>query len=163
MAKTHYVVQYHTLLALPRIRLAVLMGKGAELVDLQRRCTQPGSHTDKVSGMCFTQPGESIHTDLVESMEVISLGHYKYFVTAFDECSGFSLGRFVHRKSEIGDTVIEMIRESENLFYSKTGVVVSMNPNLAKWVRSNGGGEYVGHKFPNWLKQRGIAHKLTAP
>lgn len=69
---------------------------------------------------------------------------------------------FVRSKSETGDAVIEMIREIENLFNSKTGTVVGLNRNLEKWVRTDGGGEYVGHKFQTWLRQSVIAHELKA-
>lgn len=64
----------------------------------------------------------------------MSLGCAKYFVAALDAYSELLLVQFVHKKSKAGDSVIEMIRQIENLFHSKTGTVISMSHKSLKWV-----------------------------
>lgn len=86
-------------------------------------------------------------------MQTMSLGRSQYFVRTFDQHCGFSLVRLINGKSETGSAGIEMITEMENSFYQKTEMLKCVAGNIVKWLRSDGGGEYIRHHFQNWLKQ----------
>lgn len=90
---------------------------------------------------------ERVHTDVVDPMRQSSLGGSKYFATLFDSFSGFSMVRFIEIKSETVAGVTDMIREAENLLCSATKRLISTNCNAVKWVRLDGGGDFVGQSF----------------
>lgn len=127
------------------------------------KSTRAPRKTNKNKIKTTTRAVERIHTDVVGPIKVKSLGRAKYFVTALDDHSGYALVRFVNLKNEVAEAIIEMIREIENLFNFKTQNLMSVSRNIVKWVKSDGGGEYVGHKLQNWLKQKGIVHEVTTP
>lgn len=54
-----------------------------------------------------------------------------------------------------------MIRRLENLFNARVGTLSCVYQNIVKWLRSNGGDEYVEHEFQNILKEKGIIHEVT--
>lgn len=88
-----------------------------------------------------------IHTGVVDLMEIQSLGKIRYFVTALDEHTGQQIVRFFQARSETAQTVLQMIREIENLLTSKTSTVISTNQDVLKRLRSNGDGECVRYLF----------------
>lgn len=55
--------------------------------------------------------------------------------------------RFLHRKTETGMAVIDMIRELERLLTSRVDAVYCVGRNIVKWIRSDGGGGYIGAEF----------------
>lgn len=112
-------------------------------------------------GTGVTKPVERVYTDVIGPMRHQSIGKAKYFVTLLDEYSGYSMVRFMVRKNETAERLKEMICEMENLFTSKVKLLSCVNRNSVKWVRSDGGGEYVGHQLQDWFKRRGIMHEVT--
>lgn len=82
-------------------------------------------------------------------------------MTLLDSCSGYSLVRFVARKSNAADTVIQMVRELDNLLNGSLRWLSSINRNTLKWVRTDGGGEYIGNDFQERISRRGIVHEVT--
>lgn len=40
--------------------------------------------------------------------------------------------------------------------------LTSVQWNNIKWLRPDGGGEYTGRDFQNWITQRGNVHEATA-
>lgn len=62
------------------------------------------------------QPIERVYSDVMGPTRRPSLGKSKYFVTLLDEFSGYTIVRFLHRKSETASAVTETMREMENLF-----------------------------------------------
>lgn len=107
-----------------------------------------------------TRPVERVYTDVVGPMNYLSVGKAKYFFTLLDEYSGYSMVHFSCKKNETGNEIIEMIQEIENLFNSKIETLSCIYRKTVKWIRSDGGGEYEGHVFQNWLKQRCIIHEM---
>lgn len=69
--------------------------------------------------------------------------------------------RFVHRKSDVAVESIGIITELGNLFAAIPIHLITVNKNLVKWVGSDGGGEYVGREFRNWLHKKGIVPQVT--
>lgn len=108
-----------------------------------------------------SKPLERVFSDVVGPMKNQSMAKSRYFVTLLDECSGYSLIRFVDRKSQVADSVVEMVLELESLFTFKTGKMICINRNNVKWLRTDGGGEYIGDEFKSWLQRRGIIHEVT--
>lgn len=82
-------------------------------------------------------------------------------MTILDCYSGYSLMGFIKGKSEGGNEEIEMNRELENLFNSRANTLTTINRNSVKWLRTNGGVEYIGKEFLNWLIRRGIVLEVT--
>lgn len=107
------------------------------------------------------KPLERVFSDLVGSMKHSSIGRSRYFVTLLDSYSGYSIARFLARKSETGDAVVEMVHELENLLNGSLQRLTSINRNTLKWMRTDGGGEYIGTEFQEWIKRRGIVHEIT--
>lgn len=69
------------------------------------------------------------------------MGQPWYVATTIDECTDFSMVRFICRAYETHSPVIEMIREMENFSNLKTKTSISLGRNIVKLMRSHGGGE----------------------
>ncbi|MCP4491938.1 MAG: DDE-type integrase/transposase/recombinase [Gammaproteobacteria bacterium] len=95
---------------------------------------------------------ELVHSDVCGSIDPLSLGGAKYFVTFIDDFSRFTMVYFIQRKSE----VFEKFKEYKNLMEKQTGQVI-------KALRSDNGGEYTSQAFKEFLKNEGIQHQLTIP
>lgn len=54
---------------------------------------------------------------------------------------------FIHRKSQVSDSVLEMVLELESLFTFKSGKMICINRNIVKWLMTDGCGEYIQDKF----------------
>lgn len=61
-----------------------------------------------------------------------SMAKSRYFVTLLDESSGYSLIRFVDRKSQIADSVVEKVLELNSFFPFKTVKMICINRNNVK-------------------------------
>lgn len=107
------------------------------------------------------KPVEGVYTDVVWPMKVASIKNSKYTITLFDEYSGYSMVLFLNRKRQASDALKEMVMEIENLFNSKIENLHLIRRNSVKWIRSDGGGEYIGGNLHEWLKGRGIIHEVT--
>lgn len=108
-----------------------------------------------------TNPLDRVYTDVVGSIRNPSLSGSQYFVTLHDDCSGFSLIRFLRRKSKASEAVQEMVKEIQNLFNTNVSHFMIMNRKNVKWLRSDGGGEYISKVARAWMKENGIVHELT--
>lgn len=97
--------------------------------------------------MMAARPLERVVTDLVGAMKHRSIRRFKHFVTLLNESSGYSIVRFFRRKSEAAEVVVGMIQELETLFNSKVHDMTLIYRRVVKWVRSDGGGEYIGTEF----------------
>lgn len=82
---------------------------------------------------------ERAHTDIFGPIKKQLLGCARYFVTTLGEYSGYSLVRFLHRKSEAAYAVMEMIRKLENLFNSKIETLRCVKRRVSKSVQSDEG------------------------
>lgn len=108
------------------------------------------------------RPSERVFSAVVGSMRYESIGKPKYFVAILELCSRHSLVRSIHSKSKAGDAVIELVIELGNLFSWQTNELTTVNRNCIKWLKTDGGGEYNGGEFQNWLKKREIVHEMTS-
>lgn len=106
---------------------------------------------------------ERVYTGVVGPILVMSLSASHYFVMLMDEHSGISHVRLVGRKNQAADSVKEMRAESENMFPANLTKLVVMNRPGLKWLRSDGGSEYLCNRLQSWLKEKGIVHELTTP
>jgi len=99
-----------------------------------------------------TQILERIHTDVCGPMEAMSLGRKRYFVLFTDEYTRYSTGYFMERKSE----VFRCFQEFHASVERSTGKKI-------KALRSDGGGEYQGKQFQDYLRRFGIQSQCTVP
>lgn len=54
-----------------------------------------------------------------------------------------------------------MTLEAENSFNETIGTLYLIRRKKGKWLRSDGGGEYISRTFTEWLGDRGIIHETT--
>ena len=94
----------------------------------------------------------TIHSDICGPMAVEGFMGERYFATFIDERSGRMAISLLKQKSE----VFERFKEYQAKVERETGKQI-------KQLRSDGGGEYTGHGFRNYLIERGITHKITPP
>jgi len=99
-----------------------------------------------------TQILERIHTDVCGPMEVMSLGRKRYFVMFTDEYARYATGYFMERKSEVFGCFQEFHASVERSTRKKI-----------KALRSDGGGEYQGKQFQDYLRRYGIQSECTVP
>ncbi|GBL87266.1 Retrovirus-related Pol polyprotein from transposon TNT 1-94 [Araneus ventricosus] len=83
-----------------------------------------------------------LHTDLCGPMKVRSIGNARYFITFIDDKTGWTEVRFLKNKSE----ACEKFKEVKNLLERQSGCKV-------KFLQSDRGGEYIGGKFDDYLKE----------
>lgn len=95
---------------------------------------------------------EIIHTDVCGPMRCESLGKLKYFVTFIDDATRWCEVRFLKSKDE----VFEAFKEVKALFENQKGKKI-------KFLQSDNGTEYVNGRFDIFLKESGIARRLTVP
>lgn len=65
-------------------------------------------------------------------MKYRSIGNSKYFVKLVHHCSRYSLVKFVALKSDVADTIFEMVQEFESLFESRVRKMTCIKGNKAK-------------------------------
>lgn len=68
----------------------------------------------------------------------------RYFVTLPNFHTDFSLIKFLHRKNEVTEGVIQMVPEVKYLFSSRMKRLSTINLSMVKSVRLERGREYVG-------------------
>jgi len=96
-------------------------------------------------------PLHLIHTDIWTS-PVISISGYKYYVIFVDDFSRFSWLYPLHTKSDVYDCFVKFKLLAENQFSSSI-----------KQLQSDGGGEFMSHRFQTFLSNNGIAHRKSCP
>lgn len=92
---------------------------------------------------------ECVASDICE-MPIESIGRSRYFITFTDLYSGYTHVGFMRKKSEAFEKSVEFIE------YLKTQI--NMKPKI---FRSDRGGEYLSHKFQNYLSENGIKFECT--
>ena len=85
-------------------------------------------------------------------MEIPSPGRSRYFVIFKDDFSGWCEVHFIQNKSQVPDIFQKFV----------AGFKTQHNATI-RVLRSDGGGEYTGSKFEEWLTQMGIRHEISAP
>lgn len=99
-----------------------------------------------------TSPLELVHTDVCGPMPVCSYGGARYLLTFTDDYSRMSWGFLLRHKNEV----------MKHFIYFKSLVEKQCGFPI-KCLRSDGGGEYCGNIFTEYLKAEGIIHQITVP
>lgn len=107
------------------------------------------------------RPLERVFTDIVGPIEPLSLSRARYYITLIDDFSGYSMVKFILRKSQAAEALPEMIKELSSLYEGTIKRLSIMNRAHVKWLRSDGGGEYVSNTLRTWFVNQGITHELT--
>lgn len=94
-------------------------------------------------------------------MKFPSEGEAKYFVTLWDKCTGFSMGRFIFVIMKLANFVKEILLQRRKLFNYKYENILFLNWNTMKWIRSSSGCEYVELEFWDRVEKRGIVQEVT--
>lgn len=93
---------------------------------------------------------EIIHTDLCGPISTKSNGGSSYFVTFTDESTDWTEVRFLKHKSE-----------TFSVFKDVQKLLERQSDKKIKFVQSDRGMEYLGEKFNNFLRELGIARRLS--
>ena len=99
-----------------------------------------------------TRKLQLVHTAICGPMQTQSIGGAKYFVTFIDNYSRCCAVYFMKHKSK----VLDKFKEFEVTTTNDAGRAIGT-------LRTDNGGEYLSHAFQNYLKEKGIRHKLTVP
>jgi len=94
----------------------------------------------------------TVHSDICGPMAVTGLMGERYFATFIDERSGRMAIALLKYKSE----VFERFKDYQAKVERETGKKI-------KVLRSDGGGEYTGNTFRNYLANEGITQRITPP
>lgn len=106
-------------------------------------------------------PSQDSPLMLLDQFECVHFPFYSFFVTLIDEHSGYSTVSLMRRKLQATDALRETSLDIENLFKSCTSILIVLNGKHVKWLRSDGGGEYVCKNLREWLRSCGVVHELT--
>lgn len=109
------------------------------------------SHPDR-STKRTDKAGASLHFDTVGPFKQESLGGSKYIVVCKDEASAYRIAKAVAEKTEITNHVKGIISQAEIETGSKVLRVVTDN-----------GSEFMNKNLREFLEDRGICHKTSAP
>ncbi len=99
-----------------------------------------------------TQVLQLVHTDLCGPMPVPSPSGKRYVLTFLDDWSRCLKIYLLATK----DQVLDCFKQYKMAVEKSTGKCI-------KILRSDGGGEYVGFNFKQYLRDNGIAHQTSAP
>lgn len=139
---------------------------GKSFVDLvlwENFCVHHGKSLHRIFTTVTLPPAERIHTDGVIPKARTSLGNARYFATAVDEHSGFSLVRSIKRKIGTAIADIGMIREIENWFNLYMETLTCLNRSIVKWGRFDDRSGIERHQFQNLLKHCRIVYEGNTP
>lgn len=97
-------------------------------------------------------PGQRIHSDVCEPLQIATPGGNRFFVTLKDDYSGWCATRLLKNKSEVAGVIQDVVAYVKN----QTGKEV-------KIIRSDNGGEYLNNLLKDWLAENGIHHERSTP
>lgn len=97
---------------------------------------QPWKSSDTEAGS--PKPAGEVYTNLVGPIKTKSQGKSRYFITLMETYSGFSLARFLSKKNETANAVINMVKELESLVDCRIGTLECVERMTVKWARSDG-------------------------
>lgn len=84
---------------------------------------------------------QSVYSDLVGPTRHPSLSGSRYFITLFDDFSGFSMVRFLKHNGDAATEVKTMMEEMEHLFHSSISQLTILNRKTINALSTDGGGE----------------------
>ena len=96
--------------------------------------------------------GKLIHSDVEGPLRPVSASGARYFVLFKDDFSGFRAIYLMKQKSEVPD-----------FFRQFAARLLRVTGHHIDTLRSDGGGEFVGGDFAQYLAQEGIRHEMSAP
>lgn len=99
-----------------------------------------------------TRPLELIHSDVCGAMTPAAWNGKRYFLSFTDDYTHFSAVYFLNTKDEVLEMFKTYVAMAENHFDSR----------ISRSCCDNGG-EYVGHKFRDFCKVKGIQIEFTVP
>ena len=103
-----------------------------------------------VSGTTF--PLELVHSDVWCPTPIVSILEHRFYVIFVDAFTCFAWIFLLKQKSDVFSVFVHFKSLVENQFNTKI-----------KTLRSNGGAEFVNHKFKAFCLDNGISHQLSCP
>lgn len=98
------------------------------------------------------RPLQIVHTDVCGPISPVTHDGKAYFMTCIDDYTHFCHTYLMKNKWEVPQLIKEFVTEAE----------VHFNSKVSK-IRCDNGGEYVGHTFKKWCKDKGVILDYTIP
>lgn len=98
------------------------------------------------------EPFAKVHYDLWGPSPVLSFQRFQYYVIFIDECARFTWFYPLKQKSDFTQCFIN--------FHNYVNTQFEKNIRV---FQSDGGGEFIGHQFQNYLLDNGIVHQMSCP
>lgn len=129
---------------------------GAEADHVCEACVTAKQHAEPIRANSHlhrsTRVLEIVHSDVCGPITPVGHDGHQYFVTFTDDFSRRSFVFFLRRKDE----VMLKFQQFRALVENRSGLKI-------KYLRTDGGGEYVGREFAEYLRGAGITHVRSAP
>jgi hypothetical protein len=100
------------------------------------------------------KPGEVIYSDVCGKISPPTLFNQNYVIHFLDEATGYLFVYLAQHKSEAFELFKKVRRRIKNHFDNRVSV---------KLFVTDGGGEYIGAEFKDFLESRGINHSIAPP
>ncbi|MBW0463189.1 hypothetical protein O181_002904 [Austropuccinia psidii MF-1] len=99
---------------------------------------------------CDICPLDCIHTDIVGPISPPSKSGYCYFLTIIDQYTSYKIDRFSKTKSEAYEE-----------FLNQKNLMENAQDKKIKKIPTDGGGEFVNHRFKTLSNQNGFTHFIA--
>lgn len=135
-------------MTLPSGNLRTAVGHDGQCVDCHLGKMAAKKHSS--TGHYADRPLYLVHFDLIGKMDVESVDGYFYALSGIDEYTGYSIVRFLVRKSEAFQAVCNILQMLER-----------QTPYRVAFVRTDGGKEFA--RLTSYCEGLGMTHQVTAP
>ncbi len=112
-----------------------------------------------------TKPFELVHTDLAGPIDPVAKDGFRYVIIFTDDYSGCLFTYFLKEKSDAVKATEKFLTDISP--YGKVKTLSFFEDVFpagdVKRMRSDNGGEYIGHEFRDLLLKNRIKHELSAP
>ena len=109
-----------------------------------------------------TRPLEMVHMDVGGPITPRSREGYRFWIVIVDDFTHFSWVYFMKHKNEALQIYNQWKKDVQTVFQSEVGRE-DHSESYVKWVRSDGGTEYINKAFRDQLKTDGTLHETSAP
>ena len=109
-----------------------------------------------------TRPLEFVSTDVCGPIDPVSCDGFRYVISFVDNFSGYIFIYFIKKKSDAANALQKILSGISPI--GKVRYFLNLVPDsMVLKLRSDNGGEYMGHEFKDILLQNKIKHEQSAP
>ena len=123
-------------------------------------------HGETVTHSCATYPGACLHADVLGPITPMGVGKAKYALIVVDEFSRFRFTIPMDAKSRVPELLVEIIEHCNSTVVPGQVVIKKGQPPVpgrVRFLRGDRGGEFLGHVFQAYLRDKHIVWEDCAP